>query len=121
MKDNDDFDLFKGYFLRYCKLLGLNGYRIYFKYEPTRDSFAEISVNQTTMCATVWLNSKVPVKDKPFNDIRVSAKHEALHLLTYRLEALARYRYATEQEIFEASEELAHKLEPLLRDDIENE
>lgn len=68
------------------------------------------------MVVTVWLNSKLSDKDKPFKDIKRSAKHEALHLLVGRLELNGRYRYSSESEICEAVEELVFKLEELIED-----
>ena len=66
------------------------------------------------MVATVRLNSKLPNKDKPFKDIKGSAKHEALHLLVGRLEQNGRYRFTSENEIYESVEELVFKLESLI-------
>ena len=56
----------------------------------------------------------LPDKDKPFKDIKRSAKHEALHLLLQRLEHRAQCRYVAEEEIYEAVEELVFKLEELI-------
>lgn len=105
-----DFELFCETFKKYQDLLGLNGYRIYFKYEPI-DAFASIRVNRSDMIATVRLNSRVSKAEKPFQDIKLNAKHEALHLLLYSLEDLALDRCATAEKIGEACEELVHKLE----------
>lgn len=110
-----DFERFKKYFLEYQKLLGLGGYKIYFKHEPIDESFANITVDQGNMVATVRLNSVLLSKDKPFRDIKQSAKHEALHLLLMRLEQLAKYRYVQAEEIYEATEELVHKLEEFIK------
>ena len=66
------------------------------------------------MVATVRLNSELPGKDKPFKDVRTSAKHEAIHLLISRLEKNGRYRYIAENEIYEATEELVIRLEGLI-------
>ena len=66
------------------------------------------------MVATVRLNSNLPEKDKPYKDIKRSAKHEALHLLVGRLELNGRYRYLAETEIYEATEELVFRLEKLI-------
>lgn len=90
------------------------GYKVYFKHEPIEGSFANISISQGTMAATVRLNSKLPDEDKPHKDIKRSAKHEALHLLVGRLEQNGRYRYSSENEIYEATEELVFRLEELI-------
>lgn len=109
-----DFALFQSEFKKWQKLFGLTGYKVYFKYEPLDKSFADISVNQGEMVVTVQLNSKLPNKDKPHKDIKRSAKHEAIHLLVARLEHNGRYRYTSENGIYEATEELVFKLEGLI-------
>ena len=110
-----DFKLFQKHFLEYQKLFGLGGYKVYFLHEPLVDGFANITVAQTDMVATVRLNSALLDKDKPFMDVKQSAKHEALHLLLMRLEQLADYRHAQTSEICESTEELVHKLEGLIK------
>ena len=109
-----DFELFQSEFRKWQKLFGLMGYKVYFKTEPLEKSFAEISVNPADLVVTVWLNSNLPDKDKPFKDVKQSAKHETIHLLIARLEHNGRYRYVSEGEITEATEELVHRLEVLI-------
>lgn len=111
---NKDFELFQKEFKRWQQRFGLIGYRVYFKYEPIDDGFADIALSLGEMVATVRLNSRLPDKDKLHRDIRQSAKHEALHLLLGRLEYNGRYRYIPESEIYEATEELVFKLEDLI-------
>lgn len=112
--ENKDFIEFQKHFKKYQKLLGLTGYKVYFKYEPIEDSFASISIRQIDMIATVRLNSMLPKEDKPHKDIRQSAMHEAIHLLLNRLEARARERFVSPEQIYEAVEEIVFKLEDLL-------
>jgi len=109
-----DFELFQKEFKKWQHKFGLTGYKIYFKYEPLDSAFADIIGNIRDMVVTVRLNSKLPKKDHPFKDIERSAKHEALHLLLYRLEQNAHYRYSSSEEIYEAIEELVFKLEELV-------
>ena len=109
-----DFELFQQEFKKWQHRFSLTGYKVYFKHKPLDKSFADIHINQSEMVATITLNSKLPSKDKPFKDIKRSAKHEALHLLVGRLEQNARYRYVSEIEIYEAVEELVFKLEELV-------
>lgn len=111
---NKDFALFQSEFKKWQKLFGLTGYKVYFKHEPLDNSFGDISINQEDMVVTVRFNSKLTDKDKPYQDIKRTAKHEALHLLVGRLEMNGRYRYISENEISEASEELVHRLENLI-------
>jgi len=109
-----DFEKFQEYFKEYQKRFGLTGYKVYFKYEPLEGRFADLDLNLTNMVVTVRLNSKLPDEDKPFKDIKGSAKHEALHLLIGRLEKNGRYRHIGSDEMYEATEELVVKLEGLI-------
>ena len=111
---NKDFELFQKEFKKWQKLFGLTGYRVCFKYEPLEGRFAEIALSQGDMMATVRLNNSLPDKDKPHKNIKQDAKHEAIHLLLARLAEDGKYRYSTEAEIYEAVEELVHRLEGLI-------
>lgn len=113
-KDKNDFLLFQKEFKKYQERFGLSGYRVYFKHKPLDGSFAHIDMRPTDRVATVTLNSKLEDEEKPFKDIKTSARHEALHLLIYGLEDLAKSRYIQEWMIDEISEELVNKLEKLI-------
>jgi len=113
---NKDFAQFQKHFKHYQQRFGLTGYKAYFKHEPLQESFANITASQSTMVATVRLNSKLPEEDKPFKDIKRTAKHEAIHLLLERLVSNAKYRYAAATEIDESAEELVYKLEELIEE-----
>jgi len=115
-KGRQDFELFQSEFKKWQQKFGLTGYKVYFKYEPLDNSFADIKINQSEMCVTARLNSNLPAKDKPHKDVKRNAKHEALHLLVGRLEQNGRYRYCSECEIYEAAEELVFRLENLIPD-----
>ena len=112
----NDFKLFQQAFKKWQEKFGLTGYQVYFKHEAFDDGFAAIRINQGDMVVTAKLNKKLLAKDKPFKDVKKSAKHEALHLLVGRLEQDGRYRYCSENEIYEATEELVHRLENLIPD-----
>jgi len=112
---NRDFALFQKEFKKWQQRFGLMGYNVFFRYEEIPHVFADITVKQTDMVAVVRLNSKLDDVDKPCKDIRATAKHEAIHLLTARLAENARYRYIAENEIDEALEELVKKLEALIQ------
>ncbi|OGN87680.1 MAG: hypothetical protein A2158_00050 [Chloroflexi bacterium RBG_13_46_14] len=110
------FELFKSEFKKWQERFGLNGYHIFFKYEPIDGSFANITINQGDMVATVRLNSKPDKEEKPFIDVKRSAKHEAVHLLCGRLHQDGGYRYCSSSEINEAEEELVNRLVNLIPD-----
>ena len=109
---NKDFADFQKHFKYYQNLFGLNGYKVYFKHEPIDNGFADITITQRDMIATVRLDSSG--KDKQFKHIKESARHEALHLLIGRLEFNGHYRYIVQDEICEAAEELVIRLEGLI-------
>lgn len=114
LRMNKDFKDFQKYFKEYQAKFGLNGWQVYFKHGPVDDAFANVRYTLGDMVATVWLNSKLSKGDKPFKDIRKSAKHEALHLLIARLEGNACHRWVSRAEIEESSEELVNKLDSLI-------
>jgi len=113
LRRDSDFEVFQKEFKMWQGKLGLLGYKVYFKHEPLKGAYADISIDQGSMIAVVRLDSVVSDEDQ-HRDVRQSAKHEALHLLTGRLEQNGRYRYATECELSEAAEELVIKLEQLI-------
>lgn len=114
-KKNDEFLQFQKEFKKWQQRFGLTGYRVYYKYEPLAKCFAQLRTgNGHLQVATVVLNSKLPDKDKPFKDIKNTAKHEAIHLMLTRLMTNARWRYGDEEEINEAEEEIVVKLEDLI-------
>ena len=110
----NDFKEFQKWFNFYQAKFGLTGYKVYFKHEPLENSFADITFNLLDMVATVRLNSVLLDKDKGHSSSKTSAKHEALHLLVGRLEQNGRYRYTSENELYETTEELVRKLEGLI-------
>jgi len=113
-KQNRDFALFQKEFKKWQYRFGLTGYKVFFKYEPIGDGFADIQTNLSNMSTTVRLNSKLNNENKPFKDVKRSAKHEASHLLIGRLELNGRARYMSDAEIYETTEELVNKLVDLV-------
>ena len=111
-----DFELFQAEFQKWQERFGLNGYKVYFKEENLTNAFANITVDQENMVATVRLNRKCPASDVPFKNVARTAKHEAIHLLLFKLEDRACSRYVRDGEIYEAAEELVFKLEKLIPD-----
>lgn len=108
---SNDFEIFKRTFKRFQDKFGLGGYTVYFKFELIADgSFADITICREEMVATARLNSTLNKKDEKFKHTRLSAKHEALHLLCGRLQNCALNRFVSEREITEATEELVNKL-----------
>ena len=111
---NKEFALFQREFIKWRKLFRLTGYKIYFKYEPLEQSFANITILQSDMVVTVRLNSELPDRDKPPGDVKQSAKHEAVHLLLSRLENRALARFISADDLYESVEEIVRRLEGLV-------
>jgi hypothetical protein len=116
-KKTTNFDIFKREFKKWQRKLGLMGYKIYFLEAALDGSWADISVNQEMMVVTLRWTSNVDTEIADGCNPAASAKHEAMHLLINRLENLGRQRTYTESEMYEASEELARKLEDLIPDE----
>ena len=111
-----EYGTFKTEFTRWQRRFGLDGYKVYFKFEPIEDCFADITADQRQSCVTIRVNSEVPPADVEFADVKVHAKHEAIHLLVKRLSARAYERHVRGDEIYEAEEELVRRLEKLIPD-----
>lgn len=109
-KPNKEFDVFKSEFKKWQTRFGLNGYQLFFRHESLGDCLADIDVDTKRMVATVRLDTR----KTPIADVKVSAKHEALHLLIGRLQECAWKRYTTQDEILEADEELVVRLQGLI-------
>lgn len=110
-----DFKLFQKCFKEYQERFGLNGYRVYFKHMPLEGRYACIVIGASYRVATASLNSELTDEEKLFKDIKRDARHEALHLLIYGMEDLAKSRFLGEWAVDEASEELVNKLEKLIK------
>lgn len=105
---------FKDTFTKYQKLLGLTGIKVYFIREPLEDSYANISVDTECCVATVKYSSELNEKAYKYIDPARTGKHEAIHLLTDRLENCAYKRFTSKDEIGTAVEDIANRLEDLL-------
>ena len=111
-----DFELFQSEFKKWQKLFGLSNYTVYFEYKPLGTRFAQIKLDYDNQVATAFLNSKLPKANEPFRDIKVSAKHEAIHLLLWQLEYIGQCRYVQPEELSIATEGLVNKLEGLIKE-----
>ena len=116
MKESREFTKFRREFQKYQKRFGLNGYEVYFKYEPLEGVFADITTSLDKSVVTCRLNSALPAKDKQLKDIHGTAKHEAIHLLLEEVAGAARNRYVREEELEGAVERTVVKLAALIPD-----
>ena len=104
-----DFELFQKEFKKWQIKFGCTGYGVFFEYADIDGGFADITMNRETMVITVRLDKCTPKKQ-----IRLSAKHEAIHLMLNRLEWAALNRWASLDDIYSATEEVVYKLEELI-------
>ena len=111
-----EFERFQKAYTKYRTLFGLTDYKVYFKYEPIRDSFGDTTINNVDRVATVRLNSALPKTDIQHKHVTRTAKHEAIHLLLDHLESLALSRYVRDGEIASEVEALVFKLADLIPD-----
>ncbi len=113
---NKELELFKKEFIGWQEKFGLNGWRVYFQYEPIdKDRFADITPDLENMSALVRLNSDLVKDNEEFKDNKRSAKHEAIHLLLARLSQNGQTRFLNRGDYYESEEELVHKLEDLIK------
>jgi len=109
-----DFQVFKAEFEKYQKLLGLEGWQVFFEHSPIEDKFAQLFYVLVDGCATAVLNSKLPSSLQNHRNVKRDAKHEAVHLLLARFVWYAHQRSATKEVLDEAEEEIVVKLEKLI-------
>ena len=110
-KESPKFTKFKKWFVYYQKLFGVSGYDTYFDISDDDSEMASTTTRQPNNTVTVTFN---PEKHKSAKEIQISARHEAIHLLVGRLKHLAMSRYITEDNLYEATEEVVGKLEKLI-------
>ena len=116
-KAKTDFEVFKEEFTYWQARFGLTGYRIYFENVPleNKDNYATIDIDEEGRNAVVRLNTDIANELKPHKNCRLTAKHEAIHLLLFYLEWLAKCREVTYDEIDHEVESLVYKLEGLIQ------
>lgn len=108
-KKEKAFDGFKKEFRRWQHLLQLDGYNVYFDFKNLGGKWSTIEMSEENKMATVSVDRKDILKAP-----KTTAKHEALHLLFNKLVALAKKRFADEDEIYEEWEKLVNVLEKVL-------
>ena len=104
-----DFDLFQLEFLKWRVRFGMVEWEVYFEHGKS-DGEAEIEFNDLDKTANVTLANNWNQGEVSRETIWEVALHEAVHLALEPLTFLAKNRYATEEEIDRANEDLARKL-----------
>lgn len=100
-------------FVKWCKKrvsqLGLKNWKIYYDKLPMTD-YAQTSKDPIGMTATIALAKEMNEINHEALELKDTAYHEVFHLLLAKLVHLATSRYATEEEILRAEEEIVISL-----------
>ena len=106
------FNFFKKCFLEYADRFGLLGWDIGYKIEDLGDTLlASLTYRANERVGTLRLNTSMPKGD---DDIRETAKHEAVHLLLGEYDHIASCRFCSPEELIRANEEVTVKLTKLI-------
>jgi hypothetical protein len=112
------FELFKKHFKETQKHLEMSEWEVYFKWSDLNESYARINTKAIDHVATVefckdWYNENDIYPLTP-EHIKYKAEHEAIHMLTAKLNIMAEARFVTQDEVDEAEHELVRKIHQLL-------
>ena len=111
------FEIFKAEFLKWQKELGLQGYIVYFVHKKLKNVYARIQVDEPGRVVTLFYNSRLEkheIESDP--GPKSTAKHEALHLLSWRVDWLGSERFIGCNDIRDEIEKIVVVLEKLLVD-----
>lgn len=112
----EDFEQFKQDYREFQKLLGLEHWQVYFKQKKCDDAFActyaDHLYTATVIFPLKWDDSE-QIQNKRAQ-IRSTARHEALHLITIHLTDAAYNRFSSQKDIESATEEAQRLLEAFL-------
>ncbi len=113
----EDFNVFVKECERLVKKLGLQSYNITYIHTKLNNRRAEVYIDYANGLAVVKLGFDWDDKARSLlstYELKLAAKHEIGHLLVGRLHCIAMSRYISENEITEAVEEIANRLEGVL-------
>lgn len=105
---------FKKEFMRWVDIFGFHDWEIFFYHEKLEDAFAKIICDAQNSIASVKFCSEVDEDDENFLTPKMSAKHEAIHLLLARLSYLGKARYIMYEDLEIEEERLVHILIKIL-------
>jgi len=91
-----EFNRFKKEFLRWQERLGLHHYRVCFKHEKLEHDYAAVHVDESGCIATVFLTTDIgtgSAAEIGWSGPEWHGKHEAIHLLLWRLGWLGYQRF----------------------------
>lgn len=110
------FELFKQECLKLIEKWGIYGWRVDFLVSDEIDSRAEIAYSLRDRTVVFRFPKYWEDEVKLTDEIIIeSARHETIHALTARIRLLAKDRFASEEEIYEANEEVARFIENAIK------
>lgn len=118
MKTTEEhFELFKTAVEEWCRRLHIDGWHIYFAHDELDGNYAQVATSATNRVATITLSTVWDDLYKPtLETIDETAKHEVVHILLAPLRELALNRFATEDQIEAAEEELSRRIDQLIEE-----
>lgn len=101
---------------RWCRVLGVTGWQIYFEHCDCEDKFARVAYCYRDGAATFMFPLERDTLHHPLNKKTISwaARHEALHLLLSPLWTIGAERFTTREELDTVEEQIVAKLEAAL-------
>lgn len=110
------YNRFKKAFLYWQEKFGLTQYDVAFFHQYVKDSYSQIIIREMGKVADVYLTTELEGNNLKADDGPEShAKHEAIHLLLYRLVWLGQSRYIENNDLDEEWEALVRRLEKVLK------
>jgi len=109
-----EFQRFREEFRRWQTKLSLTDWRVDFHFDPLPEDYAQINCCLEGRVAACDLSSQMGERDYQHFDVARIARHEALHLATFRLYWLSGQRHVTASELEEEWESLVRRLEAVL-------
>jgi hypothetical protein len=105
-----DFEKFKTFVYEWQRELGLDDWHIYIFHKPIRDSYADTNTSIPGRRATIRFS--MTWTDRPTSDteLKASALHEVLHIVTAPLWNEARARFADEYTMDAAEHSIVTRL-----------
>ena len=103
--------LFRDEFRRWQTALGLTDWRVVFELRDLRNSYAEIDGDVPNRVATARLAKSIEPYARVDFDPADHARHEAIHLATFRLYWLGGCRHCQAADLEEEWESLVRRLE----------
>ncbi|OHB57732.1 MAG: hypothetical protein A2173_03800 [Planctomycetes bacterium RBG_13_44_8b] len=111
------FNRFKKAFLYWQEKLGLTNYRVHFELKYLSEEYASIDIDEETQIALVTLTDTIEPGINTRGDVgpEFHGKHEAIHLLTFKLCYLAQKRWINQEQVMNEWEVLVRRLEKVLK------